>query len=83
LPSRAVAFACSQGGEFIGGATLHEATLHEWSSPLMIALLGRVLFGKDLDRGALMRARIVGSIVGLVVSLLAYRVITRRRSAEA
>jgi hypothetical protein len=50
----------------------------------MIALIGRVLFGKDLDRSALMRARIIGSIVGLVVSLLAYRVITtRRRSAEA
>jgi hypothetical protein len=49
----------------------------------MIALLGRMLFGKDLDRGALMRARVVGSIVGLAVSLLAYRVIAARRRGAA
>jgi uncharacterized membrane protein YeaQ/YmgE (transglycosylase-associated protein family) len=41
--------------------------------------LGYVLFGKDLDEGALQVSGIVGSIIGAIVALLIYRAITRRR----
>jgi uncharacterized membrane protein YeaQ/YmgE (transglycosylase-associated protein family) len=40
--------------------------------------LGYVLFGKDLDEGALQTSGIVGSIIGAVIALLVYRAITRR-----
>jgi uncharacterized membrane protein YeaQ/YmgE (transglycosylase-associated protein family) len=40
--------------------------------------LGYVLFGKDLDEGALQASGIVGSIIGAVIALLIYRAITRR-----
>lgn len=36
-------------------------------------LLGYVLFGKDLDEGALQASGIVGSIIGAVIALLIYR----------
>ncbi len=38
--------------------------------------LGWVLFGKDLDEGALQPSGLIGSIVGAVVALLVYRSIT-------
>jgi uncharacterized membrane protein YeaQ/YmgE (transglycosylase-associated protein family) len=41
--------------------------------------LGYVLFGKDLDEGALQASGIIGSIIGAVVALLIYRAITRNR----
>ena len=40
--------------------------------------LGYVLFGKDLDEGALQSSGIVGSIIGAVIALLVYRAIARR-----
>jgi uncharacterized membrane protein YeaQ/YmgE (transglycosylase-associated protein family) len=40
--------------------------------------LGYVLFGKDLDEGALQASGLVGSIIGAVIALLIYRAITRR-----
>jgi uncharacterized membrane protein YeaQ/YmgE (transglycosylase-associated protein family) len=40
--------------------------------------LGYVLFGKDLDEGALQASGIIGSIVGAVVALLIYRAVSRR-----
>jgi len=40
--------------------------------------LGYVLFGKDLDEGALQASGIIGSIIGAVIALLVYRAITRR-----
>ena len=40
--------------------------------------LGYVLFGKDLDEGALQTSGIIGSIIGAVIALLVYRAITRR-----
>ena len=45
--------------------------------------LGYVLFGKDLDEGALQASGIVGSIIGAVIALLIFRAVTRshRRSA--
>jgi uncharacterized membrane protein YeaQ/YmgE (transglycosylase-associated protein family) len=44
--------------------------------------LGYVLFGKDLDEGALQPSGVVGSVIGAVIALLIYRAITsRRRSA--
>ena len=44
--------------------------------------LGYVLFGKDLDEGALQASGIIGSILGAIVALLIYRAVTgsRRRS---
>ena len=45
--------------------------------------LGYVLFGKDLDEGALQASGIIGSVIGAVIALLIYRAITRshRRGA--
>ena len=40
--------------------------------------LGYVLFGKDLDEGALQASGIIGSIIGAVIALLVYRAINRR-----
>jgi uncharacterized membrane protein YeaQ/YmgE (transglycosylase-associated protein family) len=40
--------------------------------------LGYVLFGKDLDEGALQPSGIIGSIIGAVIALLVYRAVTRR-----
>ena len=40
--------------------------------------LGYVLFGKDLDKGALQTSGIIGSIIGAIIALLIYRAITRR-----
>jgi uncharacterized membrane protein YeaQ/YmgE (transglycosylase-associated protein family) len=41
--------------------------------------LGYVLFGKDLDEGALQASGIIGSIIGAVIALLIYRAVTRNR----
>lgn len=41
--------------------------------------LGYVLFGKDIDEGALQPAGIIGSIIGAVVVLLILRRTTGRR----
>jgi uncharacterized membrane protein YeaQ/YmgE (transglycosylase-associated protein family) len=41
--------------------------------------LGYVLFGKDLDEGALQPSGIVGSVIGAVIALLIYRAITHNR----
>lgn len=41
--------------------------------------LGYVLFGTDVEDGALQPSGLVGSIVGAVIALLAYRALTRPR----
>jgi uncharacterized membrane protein YeaQ/YmgE (transglycosylase-associated protein family) len=41
--------------------------------------LGYVIFGKDLDEGALQASGIVGSIIGAVIALLIYRALTHSR----
>ena len=41
--------------------------------------LGYVLFGKDLDEGALQVSGIIGSIIGAVIALLIYRAVTGSR----
>jgi uncharacterized membrane protein YeaQ/YmgE (transglycosylase-associated protein family) len=41
--------------------------------------LGYVLFGKDLDEGAIQASGILGSVIGAVIALLIYRAITRSR----
>lgn len=41
-------------------------------------LLGWLLFGKDLDEGALQPSGIIGSIIGAVIALLVYRAANRR-----
>jgi uncharacterized membrane protein YeaQ/YmgE (transglycosylase-associated protein family) len=40
--------------------------------------IGWALFGKDLDEGALQPSGIIGSIVGAVLVVLAYRAFNRR-----
>ena len=41
--------------------------------------LGYLLFGKDLDDGALQASGIIGSIVGAVIALLIWRAVNRSR----
>jgi uncharacterized membrane protein YeaQ/YmgE (transglycosylase-associated protein family) len=41
--------------------------------------LGYVLFGKDLDEGALQVSGIIGSIIGAVIALLIYRAVAGSR----
>lgn len=41
--------------------------------------LGYVLFGKDVNEGALQPSGIIGSIIGAVLALLVYRAMTRSR----
>ena len=41
--------------------------------------LGYVLFGKDLDEGAVQVSGIIGSIIGAVIALLIYRSLTKSR----
>ena len=40
--------------------------------------LGWLLFGKDLNQGALQPSGIIGSIIGAIIALLIYRAATRR-----
>jgi uncharacterized membrane protein YeaQ/YmgE (transglycosylase-associated protein family) len=40
--------------------------------------IGWAIFGKDLDEGALQPSGIIGSIVGAVLVVLAYRAMNRR-----
>lgn len=42
-------------------------------------LLGYVLFGHDLDEGALQASGVIGSIVGAIIALLIWRAIHRDR----
>ena len=42
--------------------------------------LGWALFGKDIDQGALQPSGVIGSIVGAILLLLAYRAVTGRGS---
>lgn len=43
--------------------------------------LGWALFGKDFDEGAVQPSGIIGSILGAVLVVLAYRFIARRNTA--
>lgn len=43
--------------------------------------LGWVLFGKDLDEGAIQPSGIIGSVIGAVLLLLAFRALSRGRTA--
>lgn len=40
--------------------------------------LGWALFGTDLDDGALQASGVIGSIIGAILALLVYRMITHR-----
>lgn len=40
--------------------------------------LGYVLFGKDLDEGGIQLSGVFGSIIGAIVALLIYNVLSRR-----
>ena len=40
--------------------------------------LGYLIFGKDIEEGALQPSGIIGSIIGAVIALLVYRFATRR-----
>jgi uncharacterized membrane protein YeaQ/YmgE (transglycosylase-associated protein family) len=42
--------------------------------------LGYVLFGSDLDDGAIQTAGFLGSVVGAVIALLGYRALTDRHA---
>jgi uncharacterized membrane protein YeaQ/YmgE (transglycosylase-associated protein family) len=45
--------------------------------------LGYILFGKDINEGALQPSGIIGSIVGAIIALLVYRFATRRSHPRA
>jgi uncharacterized membrane protein YeaQ/YmgE (transglycosylase-associated protein family) len=42
--------------------------------------LGFVLFGADIDDGAVQTSGVIGSILGAIILLLIYRAVTRRHS---
>jgi len=42
--------------------------------------LGYVLFGKDINEGALQPSGLIGSILGAIVALLVWRAVSRRGS---
>ena len=42
--------------------------------------LGYILFNEDFDEGALQASGIIGSIIGAVIVVLAYRALNRNRS---
>lgn len=42
--------------------------------------LGYVLFGKDAAQGAFQTSGFIGSVIGAIVALLAYRAVSGRRS---
>ena len=44
--------------------------------------LGYALFGHDFEEGALQPSGIIGSVIGAVLALLAYRAASRRRDAQ-
>ena len=44
-------------------------------------LLGYLLFGKDLDEGAIQPSGIVGAIIGSVIALVVYNKATGRKGA--
>jgi uncharacterized membrane protein YeaQ/YmgE (transglycosylase-associated protein family) len=41
--------------------------------------LGYLIFGADIEEGAVQTSGIIGSIIGAVIVLLIYRAVTRRR----
>jgi uncharacterized membrane protein YeaQ/YmgE (transglycosylase-associated protein family) len=43
--------------------------------------LGWVIFGEDIDEGALQASGIIGSVVGAVIALLLYRSAVRNRGS--
>ena len=45
---------------------------------LLGGFIGWALFGKDLNQGALQPSGIIGSIIGAVLVVMAYRLLTRR-----
>lgn len=47
---------------------------------LIGGFLGYVLFGKDVNEGALQMSGLVGSIIGAVIALLVYRAVGGRRA---
>ena len=44
--------------------------------------LGWALFGSDLEDGALQASGVIGSIIGAIVALLVYRVLTRHNTTS-
>lgn len=44
-------------------------------------LLGYVLFGADIDEGAVQASGLIGSIIGSVIALIVYRVAVQKRPA--
>ena len=45
--------------------------------------LGYVLFGADIEDGAVQVSGVIGSILGAIILLLIYRTATRRRSVHS
>src|SRR5215203_6692967 len=44
--------------------------------------LGYLLFGRDLDDGAVQVSGVIGSVIGAVILLLIYRAVSRRRGGR-
>jgi len=44
--------------------------------------LGYLIFGRDLDDGAVQTSGIIGSIIGAVIVLLIYRAVSRRHAVR-
>jgi uncharacterized membrane protein YeaQ/YmgE (transglycosylase-associated protein family) len=50
---------------------------------LVGGFLGYIIFGEDLDQGALQASGIIGSLIGAVIALLIWRQIKRDRYTTA
>jgi len=50
---------------------------------LVGGFLGYVLFGADIDDGAVQASGVIGSILGAVIVLLVYRTFSNRRSLSS
>jgi uncharacterized membrane protein YeaQ/YmgE (transglycosylase-associated protein family) len=44
--------------------------------------LGWLIFGADLDRGAVQTSGLIGSVIGAIIALLIYRAVTSRGTSS-
>jgi len=49
---------------------------------VVLFFLGYLIFGRDVDDGAVQVSGIIGSVIGAVILLLVYRAVSRRRGGR-
>ena len=53
-----------------------------WLLGVLGSFLGYVIFGRDVDDGAVQVSGLIGSVIGAVILLLVYRAVSRRRGGR-